>query len=53
MTSAVDNSYDTWFNPQATNHACGIKTYWLGGCDAGGYINTKYENLDTNSATMT
>ena len=49
----IGNTYDTWFNLAVTNPQCGIKKYWLGGCDAGGYASTFYDNSNNNRATMT
>ena len=43
----IGNQYDTWFNIAVTNPACGIKKFYLGGCDAGGYANTKYTDLNS------
>ena len=48
----VTNAYDTWFSISTTRAYCGIKRYWLGGCDAGGYENTKYTDPSKYPAMM-
>ena len=40
--TSVGSFYDNLFTVTTSNQACGIAKYYLGGCDAAGYLGTKY-----------
>ena len=48
----ITYQYEDWFDVATNNQACGIKQYWLGGCDPGGYDGTKYTDPDDYPASM-
>ena len=51
-STSIGSFYDHYFSVSTTNKFCGIQKFWLGGCDAGGYANTKYTNSATENMFM-